>query len=113
MDFVAWGVRGFSRPICGDATIVSPLHRDGTPHPLTPDIDGASFLRAVAHKEATYPELARRNQYGELTVLACETGGRWHHRALSMVSSRFSSSLILLTLVLSHLCYKELAPHLR
>ena len=23
MDFVAWGVRGFSRPICGDATIVT------------------------------------------------------------------------------------------
>ena len=41
----------------------------------------------MAHKEATYPELARRNQYGELTVLACETGGRWHHRALSMVST--------------------------
>ena len=34
-----------------------------------------------------YPELARRNQYGALTVLACETGGRWHHRALSMVST--------------------------
>ena len=87
MDFVAWGVRGFSRPICGDAMIVSPLHRDGTPRPLTPDIDGASFLRAVAHKEPTYPELVRRNQYGALTVLACETGGRWHHRALSMVST--------------------------
>ena len=87
MDFVAWGVRGFSRPICGDAMIVSPLHRDGTPRPLTPDIDGASFLRAVAHKEPTYPELVRRNQYGALTVLACETGGRWHHRALSTVST--------------------------
>ena len=22
-------MRGFSRPICGDATIVAPLHRDG------------------------------------------------------------------------------------
>ena len=86
IDFVAWGVRGFSRPICGDATIVSPLHSDGTPYALTPDIDGASFLRAVAHKEATYPELARPNRYGELTVLACETGGRWHHRALTMVA---------------------------
>ena len=31
IDFVAWNVRGFSRPICGDATIVAPLHRDGTP----------------------------------------------------------------------------------
>ena len=24
IDFVAWGLRGFVRPICGDATIVSP-----------------------------------------------------------------------------------------
>ena len=85
LDFVAWG-RMFSRPICGDATIVAPLHRDGTPYALTLDIDGASFLRALADKEATYPELARQNQYGELMVLACETGGRWHHRALTMVS---------------------------
>ena len=68
------------------ATIVAPLHRDGTPWALAPDIDGASFLRAVADKETTYPELARPNRYGELMVLACETGGRWHHRALTMVS---------------------------
>ena len=47
IDFVAWGVRGFARPIAGDATIVSPLHCDGTPGLLTPDIDGASFLRAM------------------------------------------------------------------
>ena len=40
----------------------------------------------VADKEATYLELAQPNRYGELTVLACETGGRWHHRALTMVS---------------------------
>ena len=85
LDFVAWG-RMFSQPVCGDATIVSPLHRDGTPHALAPDIDGASFSRALERKENTYPELASPNQYGELTVLACETGGRWHHRALTMVS---------------------------
>ena len=67
-------------------TIVSPSHRDGTPQPLTPDVDGASFARALADKEATYPELAQQNQYGQLTVLACETGGRWHHIALTIVS---------------------------
>ena len=76
----------FSLPVCGDATIVSPLHRDGTPHALAADIDRASFSRALEDKETTYPELARQSQYGELTVLACETGGRWHHRALTMVS---------------------------
>ena len=43
IDFVVWNVQGFSRPICGDAIIVAPLHRNGTPWPLAPDIDGASF----------------------------------------------------------------------
>ena len=85
LDFVAWG-RMFSLPICGDATIVSPLHRNGTPHALTPDIDGASFSRALEAKETTYPELDHQNQYGEPIVLVCETGSRWHHRALTMVS---------------------------
>merc|ERR1712182_94627 len=41
----------------------------------------------MGHKQTTYPELDRWNQYGELTVLAYETGGKWHHRALSMVST--------------------------
>merc|ERR1719171_1013557 len=82
LDFVAWG-RMFARPICGDESIVSPPHRYGTPRVLAPDIDGASFSQALEAKKTTYPELARYNQYGELTVLACETGGRWHHRALT------------------------------
>ena len=79
LDFVAC-------PNCGDTPVVSPLHRDGTPHLLTPDMDGASFSRAVAHEEATYLELIRQNQYGELAVLARETEGRWHHRAFRKVS---------------------------
>ena len=40
---------------------------------------------AYTDKEAKYPELARQNQYGELTVLAGETRGRWHQRALTTV----------------------------
>ena len=35
--------------VYGEATIVSPLYRDRTPHPLTPDIDEASLWRVVAH----------------------------------------------------------------
>ena len=80
-----WG-RMFSRPVCGGARFGALLPRDGTPNALTPDIDGASFFRAAADKEATYPELPRQRQYGELMVLGCETGSRWHHRALTMVS---------------------------
>ena len=40
---------------------LSPLHRDGTPWVGTPDVDGASFERAVLAKERTYPELAVPN----------------------------------------------------
>ena len=76
LNFVAWRLRGFECPICGDATIVSPLHREGTPWPATLEEDGAGFAGAIRDKEATYPELAGSSRYGELTVLACETGGR-------------------------------------
>ena len=39
-------------------------------------IDGASFLRAVANKERTYPKLARPDRYGELMVwLARQAAG--------------------------------------
>ena len=41
--------------------------------------------------EATYPELAAPNPFGDLTVLACETGGRWHDTARSMVSRLVAS----------------------
>ena len=47
----------------------------------------------MAHEETTYPELTRQNQYGKLTVLACETGGRWHHRALTMVSKLIEAKM--------------------
>ena len=86
LDLVAWGLRGFGRPVCGDATIRSPLHRDGTPWRGAPDTDGATFARAIRDKRNAYPELAGPNPYGDLTVLACETGGRWHATALGMVA---------------------------
>ena len=49
-------------------------------------MDGASFARAIRSKETTYPELAGPNPYGDLTVLACETGGRWHDTARTTVT---------------------------
>ena len=86
LDFVAWGIRGFGRPVCADATIRAPLHRDGTPQPGAADTDGATFARAIRDKEDTYPELAEANPYGDLTVLACETGGRWHTTARAVMA---------------------------
>ena len=86
LDLVAWGLHGFGRPVCGDATIRPPLRRDGTPWVGAPDTDGASSARAVRDKGRTYPELAGPNPYDDLTVLACETGGCWHDTARGMVS---------------------------
>ena len=40
----------------------------------------------MQNKERTYPELAVPNPYGDLTVLVCETGGRWHDTARGVVS---------------------------
>lgn len=80
------GLRPFGRPIFGDATIVAPLHRDGSPREGAADRDWVSFARAVQDKERTYPELTGSNPYGDLTVLAWETGGRLHDKVRGMVS---------------------------
>ena len=44
-------------PIAVDATIVSPLHADGTPWAGAADTPGQSFGRAILSKHSTYPEL--------------------------------------------------------
>ena len=62
-------------PIAVDATLVSPLHADGTPHPHTVTRPGASSRRAEASKANTYPELVNSSLLQLLTV-ASETGGR-------------------------------------
>ena len=55
-------------PIAVDATLVSPLHADGTPHPHTVTRPGASFRRAEASKANTYPELVNSSLLQLLTV---------------------------------------------
>ena len=60
-----------------DATMVSALRCDGTPHRRAAEEDGV-VLRAVRRrKERTYPELTGRFGRARLVVLACEVGGRW------------------------------------
>ena len=60
-----------------DTTLVSPLRRDGTPHPRCAEISGAALTAARRRKEATYPELHGRNGRTRLVVLGAEVGGRW------------------------------------
>ena len=60
-----------------DTTLVSPLRRDGTPHPRCANVDCAALDTARRRKETTYPELHGRNGRTRLVVLGAEVGGRW------------------------------------
>ena len=68
-----------------DATMVSALRCDGTPHRRAAEEDGAVLRAARRRKERTCPELTGRFGRARLVVLACEVGGRW--------SATFSCSL--------------------
>ena len=60
-----------------DATLVSPLHCDGTARPGSARVDGAALAVARRRKECTHPELVGRQARARLVVLAGEVGGRW------------------------------------
>ena len=60
-----------------DATLVSPLHCDGTARPGAARIDGVALQVARRRKERTYPELVGPRTRSRLVVLAGEVGGRW------------------------------------
>ena len=60
-----------------DATVVSPLHADGTHRRKADTTDGQALAEARKHKERTYPELCRGNGRARLVVIAGEVGGRW------------------------------------
>ena len=62
-------------PVAVDATLISPLHADGTPFPGADTKPGISFRRAERSKATTYPELVNSSLLQLLTV-ASETGGR-------------------------------------
>ncbi|CAE7820944.1 unnamed protein product, partial [Symbiodinium sp. KB8] len=70
--------------ICCDATLVSPLRRDGTPHARAPSRDGAALQVAERRKRAIYPELAQGGAQS-LCVLGREIGGHWNASAMSLV----------------------------
>ncbi len=72
-------------PLAVDATMVSPLHADGTPWPAAATRAGAALARAEASKVRTYPELAA-SPLVSLTTLACEVGGRWSQKCCDVVT---------------------------
>ena len=68
-----------------NATLVSPLHCDGTARPGAAHIDGVALQVARRRKERTYPELVGPRTRSRLVVLAGEVGGRWSGETCTFV----------------------------
>ena len=71
-------------PICGDATMVSPLHADGSARRGTCETDGLSLKAARKKKEMQYPELVNGDG-ARLLLLGWEVGGRWAPETLRLL----------------------------
>ncbi len=67
-----------------DATLVSPVRRDGRPQPHADAEDGAQLRVARRRKERKYHELLQSGRC-RLVVLGLEVGGRWSEEALTFV----------------------------
>ncbi len=85
LDMVAYGITLNGVALCCDATMVSPLTREGVPVPRAATTDGAALAHAEARKRRTYPEL-QDSPFGRLVVLGCEVGGRWNEHSLRLVT---------------------------
>ena len=100
LDVVAYGLPLFGgMPICGDATLVSPLDAAGQPKYSADQNDGACLAAARRRKARRYPELVAGDR-GRLVVLGCEVGGRWAAEAwgllLGLAKSKSRSAPLLL-----------------
>ena len=84
LDLVAYGLTRRGTALCCDATVVSPLDRNGRPHGHAADMDGFVPTEAEGKKRWTYPELLR-SPMCKLVVLGCEVGGRWNSDAFRFV----------------------------
>ena len=70
-----------------DTTLVSPIHRDGTPRPRTHDVNGVALQHARRNKEATYPELVGRGAERGLSCWQERLGGRFSAETAQFISS--------------------------
>ena len=73
-------------PLAVDATLVSPLHADGSPQPGAASEAGASLRRAEHSKQTTYPELVDSARL-RLVTAAMEAGGRSNEAAQQLLSA--------------------------
>ena len=71
-------------PLALDASVVAPLHADGSPWPHAAETDGVALARAEAAKRRAYPELLH-SPVVRLVTVAAETGGRLNEAALDLL----------------------------
>ena len=87
VDLIARGLPLFGGiPVCGDASLVSPLQRNGYPWARAASRDAVGIDRARANHEAIYPELVAGSR-ARLVVLGAEIGGRWAPEAIDILRS--------------------------
>ena len=68
-----------------DATLVSPVRRDGSAYPRAAVRDGVRLEAARARKEKKYLELLATRRC-KLVVCAMEVGGRWSEEAWTLLT---------------------------
>ena len=73
-------------PVAVDATLISPLHADGTAWAGAAERSGASFARAESVKAVTYPELVDSSVL-RLVTTAAEIGGRLNRQSLDLLDA--------------------------
>ena len=85
-DVVAYNLPVYGGlPICGDATVVSPLHADGQAHRGADSENGLRLRAARKRKEIVYPEIMHSSQ-AKFVLLGHEVGGRWAPESLRLVA---------------------------
>ena len=86
IEVVATGLpREHGIPIAVDATMVSPLHSDGSPYAGAAERRGVALARGRRAKETAYPELLASSRLRLLTA-GVETGGRLSSEALQLLT---------------------------
>ena len=84
LDFVINGAAARGEALCCDATLVSPIQRNGSPAAGAPERNGVALATASRRKHARYPELARGGPH-HLCILAAEIGGRFDAHSQRLV----------------------------
>ena len=84
-DLLARGTALFGGlPTCGDASLASPLHADGSPWRRADQEDGVVIARVNRQHYDDYPELVASSRVHFL-MLSAEIGGRLHQEAIDIL----------------------------